>query len=44
VDTSNYFSNFIQTVTELDLKDNWIGNTGAQYIGQVLEENSVREN
>ena len=33
---------FIQTLTTLDLKDNKIGDQGAQYLGEALRDNIVR--
>ncbi len=37
-------STIIQTLTELFLQNNQIGDEGAQYLGEALQENTVRQN
>jgi hypothetical protein len=38
-----HLSYVIQTLTKLDLWNNQIGNQGAQYLGEALQKNTVRE-
>jgi hypothetical protein len=39
-----FFLNFVQTLTTLYLHENQIGDKGAQYLGEKLQNNTVRKN